>query len=144
MSPIDKQNIRQIYSMYSILVKRWMTDWNKSNELNIPHTHFMALEMLELEGPQRATELANALALTSGGVTVMADKLVKSEYVERVTQEGDRRVVRLRITEQGQEALRVLQDQRTQMMDNMFDALTEEEEQELTRIYAKLMRKLEQ
>ncbi|WP_314587324.1 MarR family winged helix-turn-helix transcriptional regulator [Paenibacillus terrigena] len=139
MDRIQKQDIHHIYSMYNVLGRRWMTDWNKRTTMNVPHTHFMALEILELEGPQRATVLANTLAITSGGVTVMTDKLVKNELVKRVMQEDDRRVVMLEITEKGRAVLFELQEQRTIMIDNLMKDLTEYEVQELLRIYKKLL-----
>ncbi|WP_152396504.1 MarR family winged helix-turn-helix transcriptional regulator [Paenibacillus guangzhouensis] len=139
MDRIQKQDIHQIYSMYSVLVRRWMTDWNKNAMLNVPHTHFMALEILDAEGPQRATVLANTLAITSGGVTVMTDKLVKNGLVKRLTKEDDRRVVMLEITEKGREVLSELQEQRTVMIDQLMQDLTEAEVRELLRIYKKLL-----
>jgi DNA-binding MarR family transcriptional regulator len=51
------------------------------------------------------SELANGLALTTGGVTRLADRLERDALVLRVACPGDRRVVRLTLTERGHEVL---------------------------------------
>lgn len=51
------------------------------------------------------SELAAALALTTGGVTRLADRLEADGLVQRVACPGDRRVVRLSLTSQGQDVL---------------------------------------
>lgn len=51
------------------------------------------------------TELGQALELTSGGATRLADRLEESGYVERVPCPTDRRISWARLTDDGLEAL---------------------------------------
>jgi DNA-binding MarR family transcriptional regulator len=57
------------------------------------------------EGHLSMTELADAVALTTGGVTRLADRLEADGLVERVSCPTDRRVVHLRLTPAGHETL---------------------------------------
>jgi DNA-binding MarR family transcriptional regulator len=57
------------------------------------------------EGGQRSARLAERLAVRKPTVTALADGLIAAGYVARESEKGDRRIVRLLLTEAGQEAL---------------------------------------
>jgi DNA-binding MarR family transcriptional regulator len=52
-----------------------------------------ALEYLEANGPQTQRELGDRLLLTSGGVTVLVDRLEAGRWVRRTKHPTDRRAV---------------------------------------------------
>jgi DNA-binding MarR family transcriptional regulator len=56
-------------------------------------------------GGERSTRLAERLAVAKPTLTAIADGLVAAGYASRATEPGDRRVVRLTLTEAGQAAL---------------------------------------
>jgi DNA-binding MarR family transcriptional regulator len=56
-----------------------------------------ALEHLELDGPLTQRELGQRLALSSGGVTVLVDRLERREWVARTAHPSDRRAVLLEL-----------------------------------------------
>jgi len=55
-----------------------------------------ALEQLELDGPLTQRELGERLGLTSGGTTLLVDRLERRGLVSRTPHPGDRRAVLLR------------------------------------------------
>lgn len=57
------------------------------------------------EGGQRSARLAERLAVRKPTVTALADGLIAAGYVTRESERGDRRIVRLALTEAGQAAL---------------------------------------
>ena len=57
------------------------------------------------EGGVRSARLAERLAIRKPTATALADGLVAAGYAERESEDGDRRIVRLRITDGGREAL---------------------------------------
>jgi DNA-binding MarR family transcriptional regulator len=63
--------------------------------------------MLKLAGAggERSARLAEKLAVAKPTLTATADGLVAAGYAEREAEAGDRRVVRLRLTATGREAL---------------------------------------
>lgn len=56
-------------------------------------------------GGERSTRLAQRLAVAKPTLTALADGLVTAGYARRGTEPGDRRVVRLTLTEAGRAAL---------------------------------------
>ena len=56
-------------------------------------------------GGERSTRLAQRLAVAKPTLTALADGLVAAGYATRTAEEGDRRVVRLTLTEAGRAAL---------------------------------------
>ncbi len=57
------------------------------------------------EGGVRSARLAQRLAIRKPTATALADGLVGAGYAERESEDGDRRIVRLRITDDGRAAL---------------------------------------
>jgi DNA-binding MarR family transcriptional regulator len=60
-------------------------------------TDMQCINVLELMGPSTPGELARSTGLTTGGVTVMLDRLEKGGYVKRVPNPRDRRSVLVRL-----------------------------------------------
>jgi DNA-binding MarR family transcriptional regulator len=57
-----------------------------------------ALEHLELAGPLTQRELADRLLLSTGGVTVLVDRLERGGWVRRTKHPSDRRAVLLELS----------------------------------------------
>src|ERR1700744_2073306 len=60
-------------------------------------TDMQCINVLDLMGPSTPGELARSTGLTTGGVTVMLDRLEKAGYVKRVPNPRDRRSVLVRL-----------------------------------------------
>lgn len=132
------EELATLFEMFWILNKRWAQEWNASCEHGYSVTQALALEMLEAEGRLMASHLAISLSLSTGGITGIIDKLVKDQLVQRTGQKGDRRVVYLEITEQGRELLKVLRNQRIELMKKFLAPLSKMEMQELLKCNNKL------
>lgn len=133
---IDDLNL--IYEMYYTISRRWNAEWNEVNKNQLSVTQATALEILVTEGEQKASDLADLLSITTGGVTGITDKLVKKGLIERTKDEDDRRVVNLVITNLGRKTYEIIQQERIEMMEKLFGGLTETEMQELIKIHQKL------
>ena len=75
-------------------------------------TFEVLIRLLRSPGHQlRLTDLGRQLAITTGGVTRLIDRLEAQDLVERVRTTGDRRAVYARLTDKGRAtAIRVLPD----------------------------------
>ena len=62
-------------------------------------TDSRALEIVSRTGPLSAKRLADALGMTTGGVTTVIDRLEKAGYAQRRRDAGDRRQVLIEVTE---------------------------------------------
>jgi len=61
------------------------------------------------EGGERASQLADLLAVAKPTITAVVDGLVERGLLERTSVQGDRRSIRLTLTKGGTQALRVIE-----------------------------------
>ncbi|MCH7669055.1 MAG: MarR family transcriptional regulator [Acidobacteria bacterium] len=91
------------------------------------------------EARLKMCDLANEIALTTGGVTRLIDRIVEAGYVQRTPSDSDRRVLYLELTESGHDILEAAC--RTHLKDldeQMFSRLTRREAQQLDSLLEKL------
>ena len=91
------------------------------------------------EARLKMCDLANEIALTTGGVTRLIDRIVEAGYVQRTPSDSDRRVLYLELTESGRDVLKAAC--RTHLKDldeQMFSRLTRREAQQLDSLLEKL------
>lgn len=86
----------------------------------------------------RMSELSRRLMVTSGNVTGLTDQLVAEGLVERVAVEGDRRVWRVRLTEEGQRVFADMAHAHEQWVVQALEALTPGEIDTLHRLLGKV------
>jgi DNA-binding MarR family transcriptional regulator len=63
------------------------------------------LQLLKKKNEMRSTEVAKAIGLTPGAITAITNELVEKNLVDRLRTEYDRRVVLLRLTDEGDQTL---------------------------------------
>lgn len=80
------------------------------------------------------TELSQVLSISMPTLTGIIDKLVKNEIVERNRDENDRRVVRVSVTDSGDEIIRKIHEKKNAHMKLLIRMLEEEDQKELVRI----------
>lgn len=100
-----------------------------AGDLSIQEMHL--IEKLGPDKELRMSQIANALGVTLGTMTVAADKLDKKGYVTRQRLEDDRRVVKLRLTDKGREAFSVHSEFHMKMVDMILQGLSPLEEETL-------------
>ena len=66
------------------------------------------LDLMQLQGPRTAGELARATGLTSGAITGLIDRLERAGYVARESDPADRRRVVVRVRPESLTALNAL------------------------------------
>lgn len=75
------------------------------DDISIKEMH--TIEAIGLHKEQTSSEVAKALSITVGTLTVAINNLEKKGYVARVRSDSDRRVVRLKLTNRGRLFYRV-------------------------------------
>jgi len=112
---------------------------NKWQTRELSASQAYLLEWLQCRGPQKVSDLAEALGTTLSAVTALVDKLANCGYVIRRRSAEDRRVVYVHITEKGSECLRQLRQQRRLMLERVYRGLSDEDLQHLIRIYRQVL-----
>lgn len=99
----------------------------------------LVLAELKSKGPQKQAELAATIGYTRGAMTSIADKLVQLEMAERLYDEQDRRIIRLKITVGGLNALKEAQAIGEEVFTKLFETLSEEEIEQYLHIQEKIV-----
>ena len=86
-------------------------------------------------------EVADNFCVTCPSATAVIDRLAELKYIRRVNDAGDRRMVRLALTEKGRTTLDRRIKELSKIMEKMLYGLTEKEKADLNRILNKIINK---
>lgn len=108
----------------------------KFHDVSVTEVH--TVDTVGMYSAKSMSEVAKALDITVGTLTVAINNLVKKGYVERFRSEIDRRVVNIGLTKKGRLLWRVHEQFHMNMVKATIDGLTEEEEIVLSKSLVKL------
>jgi DNA-binding MarR family transcriptional regulator len=74
-------------------------DQRAANRLGINRTDLHLIDLLRSSGPLTASQLARAIGLTSGGLSIALDRLERLNYIRRSQHPDDRRSVLIEATD---------------------------------------------
>jgi DNA-binding MarR family transcriptional regulator len=134
------EELVELFGLIRLHNRLWRQEWSKDNPQDISISQVQTLDILASEGPKSSSYLSQMLGVTSGGMTVISDKLVRQNLAQRINDATDRRVVKLEITEEGLEALKAVHNKRVALMEKMFHTLDQSEIRFLIEIYRKLLK----
>ncbi|MCY7946243.1 MarR family transcriptional regulator [Bacillus atrophaeus] len=96
-------------------------------ERTITPTQMYMLSLLDKGETSTVSELRKRLDLTSGAATIAINRLIEGQYIKRERDQGDRRVVRLSMTDKGMEIYQKLNDQFQVTYSQLFKDFSAEE-----------------
>jgi len=102
-------------------------------------SHIVVLEILKEKGPSTMGALAWDLDLTMSAATSIVDKMIEHGLVKRERSKEDRRVVKVSMLKKGDGMVRLVNQERRAMTNEMFKALTESEKSEYLRLFRKMI-----
>lgn len=112
-------NIARAYTIIDNFISKFLETYNLSP------AKFNILLMVKHVGKDKGIpqqEISKLLLVTTSNMTRMIDKLEKDEYVERLHQEGDRRVNLIKITEKGSDLLNAIWPHYKDKIDNLVES----------------------
>ncbi|MCQ1529037.1 MarR family winged helix-turn-helix transcriptional regulator [Lutispora saccharofermentans] len=114
-------------------------------ELDLKFSKFEIFAMLLLYKSSEVTmtELVEYINVPMSTATGIVDRLVKKGYIARERSEADRRIVVLKLTEEGSNLVKNLKDLICKYLNMILQDLTEEEKQSMAHIAMKIMNKLQ-
>lgn len=119
--------IKELDKTLLTVKKKLMPRLTKGIDSSLSMSHLYILRHIDCFDDCIVSELADYLGITLSGVTQLVEKLVKMNMVIRERSEKDRRVVYIRITEEGKKILVKLNENRIKAFSDYFSVLTEEE-----------------
>ena len=110
----------------------------KVQEYDLTVPQFGTLEALYHLGPLSLGDLADKLLVTGGNVTFVMDRLEEQGLVARFRSDSDRRVVRARLTDEGQALVARVFPEHAAYIEDLCRHLDPEERQQLRRLLKQL------
>ncbi|MBW7454681.1 MarR family winged helix-turn-helix transcriptional regulator [Paenibacillus sepulcri] len=98
---------------------------NYKSEMTIPQS--IILFIIRDNGPLKVTALAEQMGVKPSAISVMIDRLVLLDFVVRLPDHNDRRVVLLQITDAGRAASKRLEEQNNELIGQYFSKLSVDE-----------------
>ncbi len=133
----------ELLELFSNVLKKMKKEWIKQLEHGLSPSQYFILKILRRSGPQKATELAEAIQMTPGAITWTSDKLVCEGYAERKRAEEDRRVVYLEITDKGKKIVDSMIEKQKSVTARFFEGLSDEDINHLIQIYKQIAHNLD-
>lgn len=137
-------NLTEFEELYANMQRKVSTEWHRRLDRLVSGSQATILWMLELQGPQKVSALAERLDITPGAVTSLSGKLISSGYANRMRDSDDRRVVYLEITAKGQEMLYKFRVEIKNVIGEFFAGLSDEDMTHLIRIYKQVLKNLDE
>jgi len=135
---MEEQTIFEIIHNMDKITNKLIIQWNKLFYEDLGVSHILILAHLMVSGNSRPSDIARTLGLTPAMVTHLSEKLVRKQLAVRITDESDRRVIYLGITEKGSDTLHKAEEYGKELRRNLFERLTNEEKDQLLSIFEKL------
>ncbi len=105
----------------------------------MPPAQDRLLRLLLTTGPLTQRDLAELLNVRSASLSELLGKLEKPGWIRRRPHETDKRTIDIDLTEEGEQMLRSIGNERAAMADEVFGNLTEEELRQLQGLLGKLI-----
>ena len=133
---VGKNKLNHLIIEFYEKLSSWEHSIVRGNDLTLSQMHI--IEILGIHKTLRMKELAEKMGVTTGSLTVVVDKLVKKELVQRSQHESDRRSLIVVLTDKGKEYFHEHDHLHSQLTEEINHHLTEEESKQLEAILEKI------
>ncbi len=130
----------------AVLFKKQMERLRKSGMVN-PEDRPLFFRIFAIlthsEIPPTMSELSSELDIPLSSTTRIIDLLVSNDFVERVNDPNDRRVVRIQMSENGRQFLKIAMEFIKQRITSLLDNFSLDEQRQLLQLMTKLLMSLQ-
>lgn len=119
--------IDRILNAWSKTFRKMQSEIMQHRELGLTGPQFHMLALIARNNSCNVSYLSDKLEVKPSAITVMADRLVQSGYIERRHDEQDRRAVLLSVTELGAEVYKEAGNRSRKVLRTYFSDLTQHE-----------------
>ena len=106
---------------------------------NITPAQFFLLKIITRVKDCKAKDIADILEISPAAATNMLERLYKNNLIERCRSAEDRRVVFIKLSQAGEEIFKELNQKRLEILEQLFDRVSEDELMQVTRILNKIL-----
>jgi MarR family transcriptional regulator, organic hydroperoxide resistance regulator len=98
-----------------------------TNESDLITSHMQIMGMIKMNGPTSMKEISYFLGISAPNLTVLVEKIVEKGYIERVSSHLDRRIIKLVLTDKGDEFLEQQKSVMIKQLDAKMAVLSQED-----------------
>lgn len=107
-------------------------------DLSLSRTEILTLLQVERNGEIIMSQIANFINIPMSTATGIIERLVRKGYMERARSESDRRLVTIRLTEDGKKLAEGIKCSMLSLAEQVLDELTEDEKKLLYNVFNKI------
>ncbi len=137
MDAKEEQNIDRFQNALFQTARKLGHELIERMDAGLTGPQFYVLYLISEYGSCKVSRLAEKIEVKPSAITVMIDRMVARGFVERKNDENDRRVVLVKLTSEGREALDKLQEMRKQAIHQHLSQFSPEQIEEFLGILEK-------
>ncbi len=99
---------------------------------------FLILGFLHSNGQSNMSDLAHFMNVTTAAMTGIVDRLVRDGYLVRVFDNNDRRIIKVRLTAEGNTLVKEINQHKRRMLIRIFSAISAEDRRQYLRILTRI------
>jgi len=126
----NEETAQSITDLFGLIYRNLIRDENDSTSFN-KDSQSALLSVLLRNGPTKMSDIGRILKVTKPNITFLVDKLEEQGLIERKNDENDRRVVKIYITEAGEEVIVEEKSELQRRIINKLNLLSEKDVQDL-------------
>jgi MarR family transcriptional regulator, organic hydroperoxide resistance regulator len=140
VSSSDRTRLHEtvIHSLRQFIAGSILYNQQIADRVGLRLTDMQCINALELMGPSTPGELARFTGLTTGGVTVMLDRLEKGGYLKREPNPRDRRSVLVHLNLTKVKKMQAFYGEINQRMEALLDETPERELRSVVKLLSKM------
>ncbi|HOU36091.1 MAG TPA: MarR family transcriptional regulator [Candidatus Omnitrophota bacterium] len=116
----------------------WKREINELTRGTLTPPQIFTLIYLNKMTELRMTDVACYLSVTTAAATGIVDRLVKADYVSRMYDPADRRIIRVRLTDKGMELVKKLLVHKVARIKEVFSKLSAKDREDYLRVLTRL------
>jgi len=103
------------------------------NKFGITNVQLMTLHFVKHSDNCKTSDIADFLSVSPPDATRIVETLVKKGFVERINDEKDRRIIRLRVTRNGKKVIEILKQELALSFSKILEKINEQDAKALLR-----------
>lgn len=126
----NEETAQSITDLFGLIYRNLIRDENDSTSFN-KDSQSALLSVLLRNGPTKMSDIGRILKVSKPNITFLVDKLEEQGLIERKNDENDRRVVKIHLTEAGEEVIIEEKSELQRRIINKLNLLSEKDVQDL-------------
>ncbi len=132
---METSSLEHSSDLFVAIIEKLMTQrmLEESFEHQVTTSQMLALRFLSLNDGSLMSDVAQGLGISFPAATKTIDRLVRKELASRAEDPHDRRLVRIRLTERGEQLVRDVYSERSRRFSTVLERLTAADREALNR-----------